>query len=231
MNNMKKFLSVTFCVLLIIYSCTLISCKNNDLYLQNVSQLRTDVFIGKYNGNTLTVYPEEKEYPFIYDGNACERKKFITIKLDNLVGDEISAEFTINEETYGAQMTFQVLPNALICTIEVVSLPQNSLTVSVTENDSTVKVETKSVKINDTVSYKTAIKSVLNQRQSFIKSLKTHNVLQAEIQARLLYEDGKNYWYVGFADKKGNLTAFLIDGKDGKILAEKNQSVNLQPRN
>lgn len=227
---MKKFLSITLCVLSVICACAFVSCKNDNLYLQNVSQLRLDVFIGDYNGNTLTIYPEEKEYPFIYDGNACERKCFVTIKLDNLTSDEIYAEFVIDNETYGSQMVFQVLPNALMCTVEVPTLPQKSLTVSITQNDSIVKVDTKSVRIGDTVSYKTAINSVFKQKKDFIKTLKSHNVLQAEIQARLLCEDGKNYWYIGFADKKGNLTAFLIDGKDGKILAEKSQPAQPRPR-
>ena len=227
---MKKFLSIALCVLSVICACAFVSCKNDNLYLQNVSQLRLDVFVGDYNGNTLTVYPEEKEYPFIYDGNACERKRFVTIKLDNLTSDEIYAEFVIDNETYGSQMVFQVLPNALMCTVEVPTLPQKSLTVSITQNDSIVKVNTKSVRIGDTVSYKTAINSVFKQKKDFIKTLKTHNVLQAEIQARLLCENGKNYWYIGFADKKGNLTAFLIDGKDGKILAEKNQPAQPRPR-
>lgn len=219
---MKKVLSVILIASLIICANMFVSCSAKDDYSGCISQLRTDIFKGDYNGNTLVIYPEEKEYPFIFDGNACERKYFVTIKLENVSGEGISAEFAIDDVSYGGELIFQVVSNALMCSIEVQSLPQKRLSVSITEDEKTTVVETKSVRISDTVSYKAGIKTIKKERKDFIKSITKNKRLQAEIHVRLLSESDKNFWYIGFADKNGRLSSFLIDGKSGHILAERN---------
>ena len=38
---------------------------------------------------------------------------------------------------------------------------------------------------------------------------------------RLLADEGKCYYYVGVIDREGNTAAYLVDGENGNVIAER----------
>ena len=49
-------------------------------------------------------------------------------------------------------------------------------------------------------------------------SLTDGNIFLGEIYVRLLYDDGC-YYYVGVCDRNKKITAYLVDGERGKVIA------------
>ena len=58
------------------------------------------------------------------------------------------------------------------------------------------------------------------QEKELLKTLTNGKEFAGELYVRILYENVP-YFYVGVVDRKGNVTAFLLDGKTGKILAKR----------
>ena len=82
-------------------------------------------------------------------------------------------------------------------------------------------IETKS-KLNDkNISYIKALEISVNEGQSFLKEHTVKGVLKCEIVIRLLCENERNYYYVGFICEEGLKLAYLINGETGEIIAKK----------
>ena len=69
-----------------------------------------------------------------------------------------------------------------------------------------------------------ALGCVREHAAGLFEGLTENGTLNAEIFVRLLY-DGKCYYYVGVCDREGNITAFLVDGQSGKIIAEREHRI------
>ena len=65
-----------------------------------------------------------------------------------------------------------------------------------------------------------AVNCVVEHDRALFDGLTKNNLFDGEIFVRLLFDEGC-YYYVGVCDKSCHITAFLIDGESGKILATK----------
>ncbi len=227
---MKK---LSYLILLILSSFIVVfnlsGCDKKNL-TPYVSQLRTNVFIGNYNGHDVTLYPEKKEFPFIADGKVGMLRLSVTVKLSGISSDNVSVEFLIDDVSYGGQMSFSVVQNALMLTLEVEKLPTSEITINVNEGDSSTPIKLTSVIKESIISYEKAIECVQKNKKEFISSLVLDGVFNAEIYVRLLNEDSRCFWYVGFAEENNKISSFLVDAKTGKILAERLAQNHPQPK-
>ncbi len=213
-----KFLSILFCVTLLIpfYSCNTSKQQSN-----NVSQLRSNVFYGEQNDIKIKVFAEEKEYPFINDGIANERQNFVTIKVLN--NDQLTkVYFSYDKQSYSSTCEYNVYSMSMDCSVKVKSLPAKSILVKVEINNSIIEINCQSQLKSDTISPLNALEKVTAIQQDFISTLYKDGKFNAEIYIRLIVENGYNFYYVGFAQGQNKITAFLLDGKTGEIIAGKN---------
>ena len=104
----------------------------------------------------------------------------------------------------------------------MVSLPERSITIDIVCGENTTTVTLYSKLNEDTISYTDALKKATDKASDFLKEHTKKGVLKAEIAIRLLCENDKNFYYVGFICEEGLKRAYLIDGKTGEIIAEKN---------
>ena len=65
-----------------------------------------------------------------------------------------------------------------------------------------------------------ALRCVIDCEKELFENMTVNGVFDGEIYVRLLYDDGC-YYYVGVCGKDKNITAFLVDGEKGKIIAKK----------
>lgn len=224
---MKKRVVKLLCAILL--TCSSVSlffvsgCSSTPDYISYVSELRKDLFVGEQDGYTVVVYAGTKEEPAIFDGVKNQSKLYLGFKviLKEECCESPTVNFEIGDKKYSANLEFNPVKSTLFCETEVASLPEKSLTVEIVCKDNQVTLTTYSKLKEDTISYKEALEKAVSKAQPFLKEHTQKGVLKAEIIIRLLCENDRNYYYVGFVCDEGLKRAYLINGKTGEVLAEK----------
>ena len=214
MRLFKKFLPIFISLLL---SCVAGCSKVQDKPENHVSQIRTDVFLGEQDDVCVFIYAEQREFPFLNDKFAGERKNCLVIKIPGFDDENASCQISYGNQSITAKLSYDVVTASLGATVQVKSLPTS--VISVNFKDKTVNL-TSQLKA-DSITPKQALKCVEKSEKDFISSLYSDGVFDAEIYLRLLTEGEFNYYYVGFARGEGKITAFLLDAKTGEIIAGK----------
>jgi hypothetical protein len=223
----RKRILARFCPLfltLFIIPFTLSACNTQPDYLSYVSELRRDVFIGEKDNFCVVVYAGMKESPALFDGIKQNTTLCLGFKIiqKEETGSQLTVKFTINNKNYTAPLTFNPVKSTLFCEVEVSALPEESLEVEICYGDKSTVITAASQLNENTISYTKALESAVKKGADFLKDHTKKGVLQAEIVIRLLCERGKNYYYVGFICEKGLKKAYIIDGENGEVIAEKN---------
>ena len=220
-NMIRKISTLIFVICLTITS---ISCKNNVDVSMYVSEYRSNIYEGENNGCKLTVYTERREDPYLLDGFVGNNKNFLTVKLESFSenADGVSVVISYDENSYNADFNFNPINGKFVAEILVDELPKSptiSAIVKESESENTITLNTK--RFNDTKDYKEALNSVCNYDKEVVEKLFSSISVVAEVHIRLISDNEKNYYYVGFCDKEGKIYAYLVDGKDLKVIAKK----------
>ena len=211
-----KFLLVFFVLLLVpFYSCSSSQEKNS------ISQIRYNVFYGEQNGVCIKAYAEEKEFPFVNDGVAGDRENFVIVKVLNQT-EKTTVTISYDKQTYTGESSYNAVSNSMDFSFKVKSLPSKKISVLATVLGESTQIDCVSMLKNDTISPIVAIEKVAKQQTDFISSLYSNGDFKAEIYVRLIVEGDYNFYYVGYAQGANKITAFLLDGVTGEIIAGKN---------
>lgn len=214
---MKKLFCVLFSLICLF---TLCSCNSDSKYTPYISQIRTDVFVGEGENYSLQVFSEQKEIPFINDTVAGEKHNVLTVRILNC-NNPLKIKVSYADEELIADTEYNAHAMSMTASFEVLSFPKDTLTVEI-EGEFNEKIECVSKLKSDTISPLTALNNVISAKGDFIKSITDNGELKAEIYLRLLVENDYNFYYVGFGLGSNKITAFLLDGKTGEIIAGKN---------
>ena len=199
----------------------LIGCKRTIDYTNYLSEQRKNVLIYSGENYHVCVYDVEKEYPFVADGYVAtlthRTELFISAPADTT---RCNVKFTVGNHTHAGEASFDSVKREYYfsCNEDVSDLSR--LTVHLDFGESTYTIETVSVRTPQTISVKQAILSVVNESNELFTRMIEKNMFLGEIYVRLLYEDAP-YYYVGVVNRSGNITAFLLDGETGAILARR----------
>ena len=224
MKRKKVFIAVELAVIcVLVVMATLSACNSKPDYLSYVSELRKDVFIGEQDNFYVVVYAGSKESPATFDGIKQDSLLCLGFKIIQKedIGSQITVKFNVGDKQYSAPLTFNPVKSTLFCDVVVSALPEKNFTVEVCYGEESVTVNTVSQLNENTVSYTRALESAASKGEDFLKEHTQKGVLKAEIVIRLLCENGKNYYYVGFICDKGLKKAYLIEGSTGEVIAEK----------
>ncbi len=220
---MKKFSVIIFVFISLLFSFT--SCgKDVDLTCY-VSQNRHNVYLGENEEYKLTAYEEKRENPFVADGYIGSVENYVILKIESKTQsvDGVSCLFKINNTEYKGDFVYNPINNKFTLEILVSEFNNsNQLDVQLFKETSTCTITLKSVLFAQTKGYKEVLKSVSNYDKSTINRLFKNDKVCTEINVRLLYDDDKNYYYVGFVEKDKKTTCYLIDGQTLQVLATKN---------
>lgn len=199
------------------------ACSGQTDYFSCVSELRSDVFCGETDNFAVTVYSGFKEKPYCHDGEKGETNLMLTVKLfeKQKIDEQITIKIEYGGESYEKPLDYNPVSRALSCDAEVNSLPEKKLNLTVSYGETSVPVELESKLNPDTVSYTVALEKATSKAADFLRENSGAGAFNGEISIRLLCENERNYYYVGFILKSGLKQAYLIDGKSGEILAEK----------
>lgn len=215
--KIKRILS-----LLVIIPCLAFtaSCAKKVNLGENVTRLRADCFYGETENVTLYIYPELRESPMIADGTQNPVKKIVVIKLKALNGKtgEFKVRFTTDRE-YDETFNFSTISDCYISTVEVNKLPDKPFIATISFGDKDENVNMQSLLLDGTVTPDTALNNAYSAKKDYLDAMINGDAFNGEIYLRLIAENGKNYWYVGFITEKNTLCV-LLDAK-GKVIDER----------
>ncbi len=197
------------------------ACKKQLDYFSYVSELRSNILLAQTDEYLLTVYAVEKEYPYAADGVKRETSKRTEIRLLAPSGDKTyEIAFCVDNKNYGGEMSYDNVRAEYYfsCSVDVSNL--DALDCKLIFKENTLDFHAKSVLTKDTLSPREIVEKVRLQESELFTSLTDKYGFAGEIYVRVLYEDFP-YFYVGIIDKNGQISAFLVNGVTGKILAKR----------
>lgn len=229
-NNYKKGktnkfakLPLLFVTLTLIIACFFCGCNSKPDYLSYVSELRKDIFVGEKDNFCVVVHLGSKESPALFDGVKNQTVLLLTFKVTQKeeVGSQIFIKFKTGDKEYEQALAFNPVKSTLSCEVEVNSLPEKSLDVEVIHGENSTIVTTTSKLQPSTISYTKALEIAVGESTEFLKEHTSGGILKCEIVIRLLCENERNYYYVGFVCEQGLKRALLINGETGEVIATK----------
>ena len=220
-KRIQRILITLFSSLCLSFGALFLSSCNKPLDLtEYVSEYRSNVFIHNDKDFSVKARSVEKEYPYVADGYKGEltHRTEIVITLPKGV-EACSVRFSVDGKEYGGDASYDNVKQQFYfsCGANVSALHTLPLALTFCEEEKQLSLP--SVRGNELTLQK-AIDAVFSQEKELLKSLQNGKDFLGEIYVRLLYEDAP-YFYVGVVDRNGNTTAFLLDGKSGKILAKR----------
>lgn len=216
---MKKYIAAFILAAVATFS----ACGAEPDYFSYVSELRNDVLAGENDNFGVVVYSGMKENPAISDGIKNDTELTLTVKifLKTEIAEQLTAIIEYDGNKYEKTLEYNPVKSALTADVRVLSVPNGKLDVAIVYGEKTEIISVVSKLNENTVEYMTALKTAAAKAKDFIKENTRNGVLKAEIYLRLICENDRNYYYVGFATAEGLKKAYLIDGESGAVLAEK----------
>ncbi len=199
-----------------------VACEKESVdYFTYVSELRSNVFLAEKEGYSLRIFAVEKEYPYAADGVKRDTSLRTEIHFFAPSGEKTTTvSFLVNDKNYGGEMSYDNVKASYYfsCSLDVSNL--QNIDCTITYGEEKLSFCAQSVKTKNTLSPKAILTKLQQSEKELFASLTDKYGFAGEIYIRLLYEDFP-YYYVGIIDRNGQITAFLMNGETGKILAKR----------
>ena len=211
---MKKFLCLILVVTLALFFC---GCKKSVNYLNYISEKRSNIYLYLDDEVEIKIHISERESPYSTDGIKGEVSEFTEVFVclpKNY--DEVS----ISVCDMQGQMNYKAVENCYYLSQSGGNIEGDKVTVTLTYNGESKEYSALSVLYDGVISCDEAVKCVIDYDGELFASLTQKDIFLAEILVRLLYDDGC-YYYVGVCDRNKKISAFLVDGERGNIIATK----------
>lgn len=215
---MKKsaFLLVAIISLFISLSA-LSACAKQVNYLDYISENRFDVFLYKDDTTEIKIQCLKKEQPFSADGYKGEVSDLVEIFVTL---PKNPSEVEVSVEGYGGEMNYQAVERRFYLSFSAPAFSKSGVNVTLTLDGESKTYAALSLKDDGVMSSEQAVLCVAEYASELFESMTNNGLFDGEIFVRLLYDDGC-YYYVGVCDKEKHITAFLLDGEHGKVIAKK----------
>ena len=219
---MKKiFFSCLGLLTILTSSVTLLpSCNKKVNYFNYVSENRREVYLCKEDSFELKIFCCEKETPYCLDGVKGDMTTVCEVYYKcNTSPSEVVAEV----EGFSGEMSYMSVSNSFYMSFSADVFNVESLAVKLTIDGKESEIEVRNVFEAGTIDWQSAIKSVVEYDGERFASLTERNAFLGEIWVRLIYDDGC-YYYVSLCDREKKVKAYLVDGKSGRIITERESS-------
>lgn len=214
---MKKFL--VFILSLFCVFC-LSGCQKEPSLLDNLSELRSNVYFGDNENYSIKAVYGFKEKNKAYDGKIGEPIYKLSFKLNGYQDQvDYTLSFDFNGKTYEGKFNFDPIRNCLSLDIEIEDFNLNEFTVNLKKESTVNTITLKSIVPENTLDYKTALLKLIENQPDLINSYKSENGYNLEIQMRITVKKDKPYWFVGLTSTSGDHKVLLLDGYTGNALA------------
>ena len=218
---MKKSFAAAFCLCAAIGSvCAVFAgagCSKKTDYTDYISEKRSDIFVHEDDTVNVTVYCTEKEQPYAADGIKSEMNSMAEIFVSLPKNPQ---ELCVSVEGFEGEMNYQSVENRYYLSFSAPAFEKKSLEITLTADGESNVYTALTVKYAGVMSCEDAVLCAVEHDGALFENLTVNGIFDGEIYVRLLYDEGC-YYYVGVCDKQKHITAYLIDGEHGKVIATK----------
>ena len=195
---------------------SLSGCKKSVDYFTFVSEYRKSVYMYRDDLISVKIYSVDKETPYSLDGvkGAVTNVTEVFVEYANSA-DEVEIELL----GHGGEMSWMAVTRNYYLSFSDCAISGASIPVTVNIDGTEKKIDVFNVAEEGTIDGKTALKCVREYDVDAFTSLTDGAAFAGEIIIRLLYDDGC-YYYVGICNREANMHAYLVNGTDGRIIAE-----------
>lgn len=165
----------------------------------------------------ITVQCVSREQPYNADGicgDMCDLVE-ISVKLSP-VPDAV--EITLGD--YSGEMNYEAVDGRFTASYSAPAFGAEKLDLTLGFDKEQHTYSVLSVSDGSTLTCEQALGYVAEYDGELFKGLTKRHDFAGEIYVRLLYDEGC-YYYVGVCDRDKNITAYLLDGGTGKVIATK----------
>lgn len=212
---MKRFFIAS--VFAAVLFCQLTGCSTEVDLSKYISEKRSEIYLYSDDDLEIKLYCVSREQPYAADGicgNICDLIEiFISF---GKTPDKV--EVIVNG--LHSEMNYEAVQNRFTLTYSASPLNADGVDISLVCDGEQRDYRALSVKDKGILSCEQAVKCAYEYDKEMFRSLESRHDFNGEIYVRLLYEDGC-YYYVGVCDRNKNITAYLLDGGTGKIIATK----------
>ena len=212
---MKKFFILTLAVCLA--ACLTSGCKRQPDYFDYVSEKRTNIYLYSDDGLEIKIYLSQRESPYSSDGIKGEISALTEIYV-SLPKNEQNVYVSVSG--LEGQMNYKAVENCYYLSSSSSSISGDSTQVTLTVGEESKTYSAVSVLYDGVITCEQALQCVIERDGQLFEELTENKVFCGEIYVRLLYDDGC-YYYVGVCDRNSKISAYLVDGVRGKIIATK----------
>lgn len=214
----KKLISVAVAVIAAAATlCALPACTKQIDYTNYVSESRSNIYIYKDDETEIKLQCVKREQPFAADGFKGELCELIEIFV-TLPKNPQEVEISVNG--LGGEMNYQAVTRQYTISFSSSAFAGDELSANLTLDGKEQTYTLLSVKHDGILSCENAVLCVVEYAKELFDGLTANGIFDGEIFVRLLHDDGC-YYYVGVCDKTKKISAFLIDGERGKVIAKK----------
>ncbi len=211
---MKKIVIPALCLL---SAATLFGgCKKNVNYLDYISEMRYGIWLYSSDGLEVKIYRSAKENPYNADGIKCEMTDLTEVFV-TLPKNYDDVELSIGSS--GGEMSYRAVDNCYYISFAE-GISGDSVNLTLTCGDDSYTCAAVSVLYGGVMDCNGAVKCVVEHDKELFSNMCENGIFCGEIFVRLLYDEGC-YYYVGVCDRDKNISAYLVDGERGKIIATK----------
>ena len=217
-NLFSRFAALLLCLIAMF---SLFACSKTIDYFNYVSELRSNILVGKTETFSLRIYAVSKESPYATDGIPRECFSRLEAYLVAPEGNKTTnITLQIDERSYGGEMSYDMVKGEYFYSCSADVSAQKSIQCLIKYGEEEQALMTSSVLTENTIKPQDALKKLQNEKTEFFSSLTDRYGFAGEIYLRLICE-GSPYYYIGIIDRKGNCNAFLMNAETGKILAQR----------
>lgn len=212
---MKKFLlSLILCLPALL---CLPACKKNVDYFSYVSEYRKSVYFYKDDLVSVKIYSVDRETPYSLDGVKGDVSNVTEVFLEYAnSADEVEIELL----GHGGEMSWQAVTRNYYLSFAGGEINGASIPVTLKIDGAEKQLDVFNVAEEGTIDGKTALKCVREYDGDAFTALTDGSAFAGEIIIRLLYDDGC-FYYVGICNRDAEVHAYLVNGSDGRIIAER----------
>lgn len=215
--KLKKVLMFAACALAVALLLPLYGCGKTIDYLNYVSEKRTDIFLYADDDLAIKIQCSQKEQPFSADGYRGDVSPLVEIFVSLPKNPET---LEVSVEGHEGEMNYHAVENRFELSFSAKAFTADHVDVTLTYGGESKTYSALNVRHAGIMSCDEALKCVVEHDSGLFESLTTNRLFDGEIFVRLLYDEDC-YYYVGICDKTKHITAYLIDGEHGKIIAKK----------
>ena len=184
-----------------------------------ISQLRTDIYEGKTGECEFTAYAEEREIPLAADGKAGTKMPVIIVKICDSAA--FYGTYTVTVKIGGKEYSAapELKADSLMKAVIPIAAPCKEKEIEVSlHGEKEIAATLRSVLPEDVCDVKKAVNKACDALGEKI-AYESRKPL-GEIFARVLFENGTAYWYVGYIND-GTVNAVLVSADGEQVVAEK----------